>query len=462
MVLRYKGMEFELKTHLFKHIKLCPNTLESYFVENGFCISFKENSFYVSPATFKVRVGMEYRLVKRLIKQHKYKTALLRGMAHIAIKLKRKEIWVFMDRANKADDNAEVLYRYCLNKDDNIKCYFIISEDSTDFERMQQYGKVIPYGGFKQKLIILLADKLISSHIRIRNPFDIDDDDKNLKSLLHFKYVFLQHGIIKNDITSWLNRFSKNLDLFITSAVPEYKSILEYNYYYNDKIVKLTGLPRYDKLKNNDQKQILIMPTWRSSIVEPLDGKEERAYNPMFKTTEYFARYNKLVNDSDLQEVCSKMGYKIIFFIHPNMRQQMEDFDKSDTVIFEEYSKSYSTMFCESSLLITDYSSVAFDFAYLKKPILYYQFDYKKVLNWKEAGEKKAHHCSKGYFDYETMGFGQVCYRHNKLIESIINTIEDDCNMEDVYKQRVDDFFAYTDTNNCERVYNAIREMDIK
>ena len=59
------------------------------------------------------------------------------------------------------------------------------------------------------------------------------------------------------------------------------------------------------------------------------------------------------------------------------------------------YDESYQELFNNSSVLVTDYSSVFFDFAYLKKPVIYYHpiDDY---------------HYENSYFDYETMGFGDV------------------------------------------------------
>lgn len=71
------------------------------------------------------------------------------------------------------------------------------------------------------------------------------------------KEDFLQHGIIKDDLSGWLNKYNKNLDLFITAGKAEYNSILEGNYFYDDNVVKLTGLARYDRLENKRKKLLL-------------------------------------------------------------------------------------------------------------------------------------------------------------------------------------------------------------
>ena len=99
--------------------------------------------------------------------------------------------------------------------------------------------------------------------------------------------------------------------------------------------------------------------------------------------------------------------------------------------------------------MITDYSTVAFDFAYLKKPLIYYQY-----------GRDYHFDAESGYFDYETMGFGPVAHNHKELQHAIIDAVLNECEMEDVYKERVKEFFKFRDEENSKRVYEAIREMD--
>ncbi|MBQ9027111.1 MAG: CDP-glycerol glycerophosphotransferase family protein, partial [Methanobrevibacter sp.] len=90
-----------------------------------------------------------------------------------------------------------------------------------------------------------------------------------------------------------------------------------------------------------------------------------------------------------------------------------------------------------------DYSSVAFDFAYLKKPLIYYHTESFTKF-----------HYDKGYFDYDTMGFGQIIKSEGDLVEKIISYIDNGCVMEDKYQKRVDEFFKFRDANNSKRIYD--------
>lgn len=353
-----------------------------------------------------------------------------------------------MDRIDKADDNAEHLYRYAIEQNDNIEKYFVLSKDSKDFSRMQEIGNVVIAGSEEHKLLSCFAEKIISSQAddNVVNPF-FGKYEKYYNGLFSAKIYFLQHGIIKEDISSWLHKYDKYLYLIVTSAKAEYDSFFGEDTFYNyDKtVVQLLGLPRHDKLeKLTDQKEIVIMPSWRRSLHNISDLN--------FKKSEFFKVYNNLLNDKKLIDFLESKGYKLIFKPHPNINKYLHLFDKDESVIYaetennsEENSYSYTNIFNHSSLLITDYSSTVFDFALLKKPIIYYHYKDDYHFDIEDS-----------YFDYETMGFGEIVKTHKDLVDLIIDYVNKNCNMKEKYMERVDTFFEFNDKNNCKRVYDFI------
>lgn len=100
--------------------------------------------------------------------------------------------------------------------------------------------------------------------------------------------------------------------------------------------------------------------------------------------------------------------------------------------------------------LVTDYSSIAMDFAYMGKPLCYYQFDYKKF---------REKHYAEGYFSYEADGFGPVCYTEEELVKSLFACVGKDFYEEEKYKKRRKEFFTLRDTDNCKRNFQAVREL---
>jgi CDP-glycerol glycerophosphotransferase (TagB/SpsB family) len=210
-------------------------------------------------------------------------------------------------------------------------------------------------------------------------------------------------------------------------------------------------MPRYDKLENNPKKRILIMPTWRQYLKQKNKSKDTKESNNYFTNSEYFQFYNRLINDKRLLEKIAELGYEIKFCLHPSAIENAEYFEENDWVDISTEICNYSKEFSEGSLLVTDYSSVAFDFAYLRKPIIYSQFDPGELF--------EKHIYKRGYFDYKEDGFGPVCGDLDSTVNNIISILEGGCKLEEKYIKRINDFFRYKDRNNSERVYREISNI---
>ncbi len=321
-------------------------------------------------------------------------------------RIKNSNLWLFADMSWRADDNAEHLYRYVMRNHPKQKIAFILSKKSIDYLRLKKEGfKLVDPKSFYFKYLIYKADKIISSHVD-RYIFNALGGD----TLKTKDFIFLQHGVIKDDLSRWLNQ--RKIDIFITSTKAEYDSIAgDFNHYkFSTKEVVLTGLARWDALvKNNilNTKQILIMPTWREYLSGKVQKYGARARNPEFVKSLYFQKWQEFLCNKELEKLAVQCGYSIVFIPHPQVRMYLEDFNLPSYII-TSYKESMQELFCKSSLMITDYSSVAFEMAVLKKPVLYYQFDKDEFF--------AKHSYTQGYFDYERDGFGEVCFNYNQLL----------------------------------------------
>ncbi|EAK8550119.1 glycosyltransferase [Campylobacter coli] len=360
--------------------------------------------------------------------------------------IKISDIWLLMDKDYKADDNAEHLYRYIMQNHPKQKIAFALRKESSDWERLEKEGfNLIEFGSFEFERIIKKASKVISSHC----------DEYLTKYITNrSQFVFIQHGVILNDLSRWLN--FKKINLFITSTQAEYDSIAnDYNCYkFGKKEVVLTGLARHDALLKNNRsnvKQILIMPTWRKNIVNSVVANSgKRKLNLDFKQTMYFKKYNSLINNNLLKKVCQEYGYTIVFNPHPNIMPYLKEFNFPSYIKIANQNESLQKLFCNSSLMITDYSSVAFEMAYLEKPVIYYQFDKEEffISQWQ-----------KGYFDYKKDGFGPVVENEENLLKELESLLQNDCKPFGVYKDNIDSTFVFKDGRCCERIYAMLENM---
>ena len=388
-------------------------------------------------------------------KQAHYREALiLRGLRFLLRPFLPKDIWIVSDRINKADDNGEAFFRYIHETRRAKHAYFVLRKDSEDYGRVSRYGTVLEYGSFRHKLMHLLAEKIISSAAddHVENPFG--HCRKYYWDILREKQqVFLQHGITKDDLSGWINRHKKDLAMIVTAAIPERQSMLEGKYYYDSSVVKLTGFPRYDYLENRPQRIIAIMPTWRhylGSAMSAVDGLKQ--YGEGFQQTGFFRFYDALLNHPRLLEAVREHGYRLCFMPHPYIIPALSMFHRPQEVEFCSIHTRYCDLFAQSALMVTDYSSVAFDFAYLGKPVIYCQFDREEFFS--------QHTYTKGYFDYERDGFGEVEQELEGAVARISEYLEHGCQMKDIYQSRAEKFFAYRDRQNCQRVYEAVMALD--
>ena len=454
-ILQFKeNSEIKLNPDFEKFGKL-NNLVESYYYRNGYIVKQNNGTVIIKKSNKKTLLKHELKYLKSLLKLKEYKVAWYRFL-YIVNSTNHRPIWLVSDRTHRANDNGMHLFKYIAKKEKKARVYFVIDKKSEDYKNMKKYGKVIKYNSVKYKLYFLLSSKIISSQANewVINAFE--DKKEYLKDLYNFDFIFLQHGITKDNISKWINKFRKNIKLFVTCATDEYNSIIndEDEYIYTKEEVKLLGFPRFDKLTSNSQKKIVFMPTWRKKITESMkvkDNSSEREYSPTFKDTDYFKFYNKLINDERIIEVLKQKGYKGRFYIHPTFEQQSTDFKQNDYIEVATKIANYNKEFAENDLLITDYSSVAFDFAYLKKPVIYTQFDINEFFS--------EHLYEKGYYDYEKDGFGPVCMDYESSVKEIIKCIQNDCKIEDKYIQRINKFYTFHDKDNCKRVYEEILKM---
>lgn len=462
-VLRPNG-SFIKGVFLLKDMSRIPEGTSSYVKTGDIILQNVRNTYLaVKENTFKERQRRELSFIRHTIFNETRRPSTMTGLGAVWLRtvarIRRalqgnRRIWLISDRPNSAGDNGEAFFQYLLNNQpENVVPYFVLSKKSKDYQRLSSIGKVVEPGSRKFKGLFLRADKIISSQANdyVINAFSTDQNI--FRDLYRFDFVFLQHGVTLHDISSWLHSFSKDIRLFVTSAFREQESIIHGKYGYDEKTVVLTGFPRHDKLIDRKSKKIIVAPTWRHGLVGEVDPKTLTVpYNEEFMNSEFFQFYQSLIADPRLNRALKQYGYTAEFLIHPGFSRQIEDFEGTENFTISTPPHNYNKAFAEAALMVTDYSSVAFDFAYLRKPVIYAQFDKESFYQW--------HLWGKGYFSFERDGFGPVVQTLDSLVDSLIESIAEDCALETKYAQRVDEFFGHQDKNSSQRLLAEILKLD--
>lgn len=170
-------------------------------------------------------------------------------------------------------------------------------------------------------------------------------------------------------------------------------------------------------------------------------------YCPTFRDNSNISPFTKdfLIK---LNIYCKEKNYLFLIKLHP--------YDKSLDLNLNIYSNIKSIekkvdlqeLLVYTDILITDYSSVFFDYIITNKPIIYYSYDYEFYIK----------NCRWLYLDYYKEIPWPFIKEENELIQCI-NNINDwfyDENYQNKYKEFNDKFNKYKDWKSCERVFSLI------
>lgn len=414
--------------------------------------------------SLKRRAGGVYRKAQKRNQSRKnsvLRTQLLETAKNPETKMKFKDAWVLMDRVDVGGDSAEHLYRYLNTERPEINAWFALNRSSKDWERLAQEGfKLLEYGGPDFQTALVLSQNLISTHADIEMTEPMPESVYPGKKK-PWKFIFLQHGVIQSDLSGWLNQ--KEIDLFITTTRDEYESIAGDNtpYIFSAKDTVLTGLPRHDRLvemvrtRQGSAKYLLISPTWRHFLVQPkVIGSGEREAADSFYESDFFRNWNQVLTDPRLFEIAERAGLQVAFLPHPNLEAAMATIPMDPRIKKLTYREGdVQSVFANTGVLITDYSSIAFDLALAGAEVHYFQFDRKDMYGGK-------HTMAPGYYDHEIHGFGPVHQTSESLLEAGDTSV---CNLSETlrgkYADRVEAAFVFRNGGASERIVKAIEGL---
>ncbi|CAM2941908.1 bifunctional glycosyltransferase/CDP-glycerol:glycerophosphate glycerophosphotransferase [Salinicoccus roseus] len=243
--------------------------------------------------------------------------------------------------------------------------------------------------------------------------------------------------------------FSKETDKWDYLIAPNaYSSAIFKRAFWFTNTMLETGYPRNDILMTDDNP--VIIQDIKEKLGLPKD-KKVILYAPTWRDDEYYkvGKY-KFSMQLDLERLKEKFGdeYIILLRMHYVVASKMNltglegfayDVSKYDDV---------SELYLASDMLITDYSSVFFDYANLRRPVLFFTYDIEKY------GEQLRGF----YIDMETELPGPLLMTNDAVVDAIENIGE----IEEEYQERYDAFYdrfcSWDDGRASEKVVEAVFE----
>jgi CDP-glycerol glycerophosphotransferase (TagB/SpsB family) len=347
----------------------------------------------------------------------------------------QKPIWLIGEnRGECLQENGYWFYQYCKNDTDQT-VFFVVKSISPYYKnQLKSDPFTIRYGSLKHAVIFAKSTVCLYTHtykdVMFKKSFERFGTKKKL--------VYLHHGVLGFKKFNSFYQKSKNLmDIFTVGSLLE-KEILMKQAGVDETRIQAIGYARYDHFYNQSsdtQRQIVYIPTHRNYIKNN------------FGQSLFFKRVVNLLANEQLLGMLKQNNITLKIYLHKEMQpySHMLSSDKSCIRIVRLGEESPQKLISESNLMITDYSSVSWDFFYLGKPIVFYRFDIEYYLEDRDS-----------YINLYHDIIGDVIFEESQLIKTISNYVNNDFKMEErhsLYRQKI---VPNLDHNNCERIYNEI------
>lgn|GEM_PF-762960 len=346
-----------------------------------------------------------------------------------------KPLWVVGETGYKAQDTGFYFFKHLRAHHPEIDARFVIDADSPDRAAVEELGPVLLHGSPEHVRAVLLADRIVGSHHpEYLYPVRTNDFKRSVRGVK----VFLQHGVMG---TKWMaNLYGRGqggfeTDCFLVSS-PSEKRMIVRDFGYPAKRVVVTGLTRFDGLlqPSEPKPQLLIIPTWRDWIRTPED----------FEASEFLAQWLGLVSEGEFRSVVSDAGWTVRLILHPNFRQYASLFEGAGVEVVAQGEQTVQSLLRESAVLLTDYSSVAFDFALQRRPVVYFQFDRPRFL-----GTEGSH------LDLDRALPGTIAFSAEDTVAALALAAHQPL-ASDATFARASRFFPAMDTTSSERAFAAV------
>lgn len=361
----------------------------------------------------------------------------------------RGPIWLLGERRETARDNGFAFFAHLRRERPEAPIYYVIAKDSPMVAGVAPLGHVVWHSSLRHRILMLHAAVLANAY--------------SIKHMLPSRWrpgaymnqcawrvgarrVYLKHGVhVSPDA---VKRSNGGYDLVATVGRSEADALAATSGYTAVQL-RHTGLARYDNLvPERPSRTVLFMPTWRRYLVPKLFGSDDTVLVGYQGSTYQRFVHGLLANDA-LAKTLQRHDLTLQVVPHYNLAGLLHpDHLGSDRItILDGTTADIPQLLRSCALLLTDYSSVQFDVAYVGAPVVYAQFD---------RDEYATGHGATSWFDAQQDGFGPVVTTIRDTVRILDAYAARGFVREAHYDERVARVFAHEDQGNCARIAAAV------
>ena len=433
LLVTYDGEQRGRLFYSIADFKKGHNRNSAIFVHDGIAMYFRQN--VNNFVYFVVRDANQYDFPEG--------QARLKRAQKNAARLRGSDIVLMYEKnCAKYEESASVLYEKLIDEGyDNV--YFIVDKSIPAVQDLdERYKKnLIDKDSDRHLEYFFACSKFVATEtidhaLQLRIASKAVQDKMNSKGMM---YVFLQHGVMymvslgSSLRVGFRKKEGYKLHKTVVSSEEEARHFIELGGMKHEDLY-VTGLAKFDRAVRNDgADKIIIMPTWRRwETNQAKTDLHETGYYRMIETM-----YNGVPDD---------LKDRVVILPHPLISERFtgdEGFGHHVVV-----TDQYDPLLRDCALLITDYSSIAYDAYYRGANVVFY---------WKDKDECMAHYGEGTHLMLnEDNVFGPVCVDEAGIRQAVEEYYSKPQKADD--KTRYNKIVEFHDGRNSERIINHLIE----
>ncbi len=362
------------------------------------------------------------------------------------VPIKEKRVFCIMTHDEGVGSNVSIVFRAMQKADLNYSFSFLTQSDIRAVESFSNLKCLLNFF-FRKAYELAKAEIILMDNVFLPYAYLHKRRGTKVVQLWHGTGTIKKFGQDTN--TGKLKNLEKRANSNITHLIvnsPDMKSLYSGAFGVKEENVYAIGLPKSDEFfRRLSEIKICKKNPYKKYIYQKYGIPEDKKlilYAPTFRDNkEQNPRLIELLEEMNQnlpEEYC--LGLRL----HPHVAHSFEKRQLGKNICQLSFEQDVNTVLMAADILITDYSSIIFEYCLMKRPMIFYAYDYEEFSDQGRGF----------YYDYETFVPGPVAHS----CREVLDIIRDQGFQQSKVEEFINNHYLYTDGNATERLLELLKQ----